>query len=204
MKTLAVLTVVSLAAWTGLARGPGQAPGGATTDQRLAALEAKCKTLETRVDAAEGQLRGLGAQVDRFGNAFGMPTSDGKAQAELLVGSAQVGDLAAVQRILATGQNPNLKDAQGLTPLMHAAGKGHVDVVQALLAAKANPRVADEAGKSALMHASELGHLAAVKALLAARDTNPNAQDRQGRTALQLAEANGHIAVAALLKAAPR
>jgi ankyrin repeat protein len=204
MKTIAVLSVVSLAAWSGLARSAGQAPGAATTEQRLAAVEATCKALTARVEAAEGQLRALGAQADRLGNAFGMPTSGGKAQAELLVRSAQAGDLAAVQRILATGQNPNLGDAQGVTPLMHAAGSGHVDVVQALLAAKANPRITDEAGKSALMHASELGQSAAVKALLAARDTNPNAQDRQGRTALQLAEANGHIAVAALLKAAPR
>jgi|LakMenEpi03Aug12_release.lakeMendotaPanAssembly.Ray.scaffolds.fasta_scaffold90067_4 ankyrin repeat protein len=204
MKTIAVLSVVSLAAWSGLARSPGQEPGAATTAQRLAAVEATCKALTARVEAAEGQLRALGAQADRLGNAFGMPTSGGKAQADLLVRGAQAGDLAAVQRILATGQNPNLGDAQGVTPLMHAAGSGHVDVVQALLAAKANPRLADAAGRSALMHASEQGQLATVQALLAAKDTNPAQRDRQGRTARQLAEANGHDAVAAVLADAPR
>ncbi|MBM3962198.1 MAG: ankyrin repeat domain-containing protein [Planctomycetes bacterium] len=181
MKTIAVLSVVSLAAWLELARSPGQGPGAATTEQRLAAVEATCKVLTARVEAAEGQLRALRAQADRLGNAFGMPTSGGKAQADLLLRSAQAGNLAAVQRILATGQDPNRGDGHGVTPLMHAAGSGHLDVVQALLAAKANPRLADAAGRSAWMHASEQGHLATVQALLAAKDTNAVQRDRQGR-----------------------
>lgn len=115
--------------------------------------------------------------------------------------AAARGDAAAVSALLAQGANANVTDADGLTPLMHAAKGGHLPVVQALLQAQAKVDARDPNGFTALAIAASLGHAPAVQALAQA-GADPNAATRSGATPLMFAALGGHSgAISALLRA---
>ena len=83
-----------------------------------------------------------------------------------LIAAAQKGDLATVQQHIQAGENINVQDVAGYTPLIAAVMANKTDVVEALLAAKADPNVADVLGISPLMYAAYKGQTSVVKLLL--------------------------------------
>jgi hypothetical protein len=103
--------------------------------------------------------------------------------------------------LLTKGQDPNLKDSNGQTPLSWASANGHEAVVKLLLATKdVDPDSKDSrSGRTSLSWAAGNGHEAAARQLLAAEDVDPNSMDNDSRTPLSWAAASGHEAVAKLL-----
>ena len=67
--------------------------------------------------------------------------------------AAAAGDLEAVERLLATGSDPNSVDADGTTALTLAAAAGQVESAGRLLAAGADPDEQEASGLTALMSA---------------------------------------------------
>ncbi|MDD2904076.1 MAG: ankyrin repeat domain-containing protein [Syntrophales bacterium] len=96
---------------------------------------------------------------------------------------AAIGDAAAVRLFLAAGMDPNVRDNQGVTPLIAAARSGKTEVVKLLLEQGAdlkaqNPERVIKRGKkrrkkkiryggTPLMHAARGGHADTVRLLLA-------------------------------------
>jgi Ankyrin repeats (3 copies) len=87
------------------------------------------------------------------------------APAESLQQAADVGDLAALRRLLGANADVDARDAQGRTALMHAVLHGQTQAVELLLAAGANPLAADNDGRTALQAAEAGGRPAIVEAL---------------------------------------
>jgi ankyrin repeat protein len=129
---------------------------------------------------------------------------------------AAMGDAAAVQLFLTAGMDPNVKDNQGHTPLIAAAGAGRSEVVKLLLdkgadlnyqnqeriitKGRKHPRKKTKFGGTPLMHAVKGGHTKVV-GLLLAKGADLNAMDaKYGLTALHWAVFhNQPAAVQALL-----
>ena len=82
-----------------------------------------------------------------------------------LIDRAAIGDLAAVESLLATGLDVNAKNARGMTALMAAAEHGHAPIVKVLVAHKAGLHVINKMGVTALMLATLLDHTDVVQLL---------------------------------------
>ena len=67
-----------------------------------------------------------------------------------LVTAVVMRDPAAVKELLADGKDPNVRQSDGLTPLMIAAANGDAAIAQALLAARADPNLRAPGGQSAM------------------------------------------------------
>jgi ankyrin repeat protein len=113
------------------------------------------------------------------------------------------GDAAAVRLFLTAGMNPNVKDNQGITPLIAAAGAGREETVKLLLEkgadlnaqnpervitkGKKRPKKITRYGGTPLIHAVRGGHTGTVLLLLD-KGSDPNIMDdKQGLTALHWA-----------------
>ncbi len=117
-----------------------------------------------------------------------------------LLAAARSGHPATIQRLLASGADPEAHDAEGLTALQWAAKGGQPDVARHLLAAKAR---VDSPGREKtrsppLFLATMEGHRETVAALLAG-GADPNAANRRGATALIAAAYEGQLPLAQLL-----
>jgi ankyrin repeat protein len=53
--------------------------------------------------------------------------------------AASRGDIKCVRELLRRGENPNVRDKTGMTPLHYAARDGAVEVVKAMLGARSRP-----------------------------------------------------------------
>ena len=84
---------------------------------------------------------------------------------------------------LENGDEPDLKDSDGRTPLSWAAGNGHDGVVR-LLAVRDNVEVnsKDNNGLTPLLWAAGHGHEAVVRLLVARDDVDVNMRNSNGRT----------------------
>ncbi len=78
--------------------------------------------------------RGFPAIVALLSETTG--TSSGDTE---LHGAARAGDLDAIERLLAAGQQTGIENRIGYTPLMEASREGHTAVVRQLLGAGADP-----------------------------------------------------------------
>ena len=70
-----------------------------------------------------------------------------------------------MKALLDKGVDPNSKDGNDVTALMHAAIQGREEVVKTLLAAGADKNLQDYSGKTAEGHAAEKGNTAIVSLL---------------------------------------
>jgi hypothetical protein len=103
-----------------------------------------------------------------------------------------------VRKLLEKGENPNVRDEYGSTPLHKAASRGHVDIARLLLEYGADPNVRDEYGWTPLHNAAYRGHVDVVAHLLE-RGADPNIQNKDGSTPLHKAASRGHVDVVRLL-----
>jgi ankyrin repeat protein len=118
-----------------------------------------------------------------------------------LVRAAKAGDVTAVRLLLEHHADVSLSNADGLTPLIAAAGVGSrdsdtrgryktekdaIESVKLLLAAGADVNAADNRGQTPLHGAAFWGWTELVQ-LLADRGANVNAKDRRGLTPLDSA-----------------
>lgn len=86
------------------------------------------------------------------------------------------GDLAVIEKLLATGVDLNATDADGATPLLRCLHYAHYSndrsqlerVVTLLLSKGAHANVADKKGRLPISKALELGHLPLIEALIGA------------------------------------
>jgi hypothetical protein len=111
---------------------------------------------------------------------------------------ARNGDLASVQRLLASGvASITERDGIGLTALLRGAYYGRLVLVQWLLSAGgASITERDCMGWSALLCAAYEGHLELVQWLLSAGGASITERSNEGCSALLLAASRGHFAAA--------
>ena len=120
-------------------------------------------------------------------------------QATTIRMAVQDNDIAALERAVRRGADPNARDSFGDVALL--------DVRQPEIAAALIRLGADvdakhrEGGDTLLLRAARMGDVALVKVLLAAH-ANVHIKDARGETALSEAVAAGHDEIAALLRAA--
>ena len=85
--------------------------------------------------------------------------------AQEFVSAVDAGDIAAVRRLLDSGQPVDARDPDGRTALMHAVLRSDTRMVSLLVARGANPRAADKSGRTPLDYASEANASAVLEAL---------------------------------------
>ncbi len=115
--------------------------------------------------------------------------------------SAEVPVLLALSVVLLAWQAP-AADADGLTPLMRAAGRGDSGAVTALLAGGADVNAAHASLRlTPLMFAAYGGHDATVRLLLE-KGATANLKDASGASAADWASQGGHADTSAVLTSA--
>lgn len=126
-------------------------------------------------------------------------TPDPQQQAEELLNSAEAGDSAALERLLGSQVDANLRNSCDWTPLMMAAVNGHVDATERLLAAGAEVDAVDQGGYTALLLAASNNHTEIMEQLLAQGAMIDAQEQTQGYTALIWAAHRGHQEAVELL-----
>ncbi len=114
---------------------------------------------------------------------------------------AQSGDVKSLSRLL--DANPlllNQRDAEGSTPLIHAAGAGATNTLSLLIARGAAVDATNHAGLTALLNAAGNNRTAAALMLIAA-GADPNHADASGVTPLHSASMFGAVEVGRALLA---
>ena len=76
------------------------------------------------------------------------------------------GNIKAVKRFLADGTDVNVKNDDGLTPLINAAGFGHKEIAELLIAEGADVNMKDDVGVSTLYWAVSLGEKGTAELLI--------------------------------------
>jgi len=144
------------------------------------------------------------------------PSTQSSFKESPLMTAVRANQTDKVAQLLKAGENPNSKDAEGLTCLMHATKKQNVEIVKLLIdagaknakhTASALQRKYDFGGWTALMYAAENGNFEIANMILAADedefqkggDRNINVADYKGQTALSIAIENGRLRIAELL-----
>ena len=107
----------------------------------------------------------------------------------------------ALELMLADGAPADVKDRQGLTPLLLAIRSDRSQVIRPLIEKGGNPNDTLPDGTPILVWAAATGQKQTVDLLLE-KGADPNLKDSQGRTAHELAAAHGHNETASLLAAA--
>ena len=120
----------------------------------------------------------------------GWPHPGRALRARDLAAAAILGDADAAQRLLDFGFDVDVRDTQGCTALLRAAGGGHEAVVARLLAAGADTSLASDSGATPLSAAVSMRHLGVIDRLLSA-GVDLDQRMPGGVTVLMLAAALG-------------
>jgi ankyrin repeat protein len=128
---------------------------------------------------------------------------DGSSELHL---ASHLGLTKLVRELVLEGVNPDIKDANGVTPLMLAAGHGSVDVAKVLIEAGASVNSVDNTGCSLLYKAADLNQVAFVQLLVEQKDINVNfSHSRQyDFTPLIRAALDGYAEIVKLLVSVPQ
>jgi choloylglycine hydrolase len=145
------------------------------------------------------------AHVERYANypRSSLSGSDlGSAENALrlppLVWAAYRGDAEAVQKLLHSEMNPNVRTHVGVTPLIAAAQTGSREVTQLLIRHGAELDAADRSGNSALIVALVFGHSNIARDLIA-QQAKVQQGNRLGLSPLFYAAGSGDFDVVKLL-----
>ncbi len=114
------------------------------------------------------------------------------ADAALLVSSAEVGDVAALRRLLDAGVPVDSRDARGRTALLAATHADRIDAARLLIERGADVNAKDEMQDSPFLYAGAQGRLAILRMTLAA-GADLKSTNRYGGTALIPAAHYGHV-----------
>eukprot|EP00548_Thalassiothrix_antarctica_P000394 CAMPEP_0194130250 /NCGR_PEP_ID=MMETSP0152-20130528/1318_1 /TAXON_ID=1049557 /ORGANISM="Thalassiothrix antarctica, Strain L6-D1" /LENGTH=343 /DNA_ID=CAMNT_0038824695 /DNA_START=642 /DNA_END=1673 /DNA_ORIENTATION=+ len=116
-----------------------------------------------------------------------------------LIEHAEHGEIEEMNRLLQSGENPDLFDDDGNSPLIKASGNGHWQAVQMLIDRGAEVNSGLD-GKTPLYWASCNGHAHVVHVLLNHGKADPRIKNRDtGRTPLHWAAYHGHEQICTLL-----
>lgn len=107
-------------------------------------------------------------------------------------------DAAGAEFFLERGANPDTKDSNGISVLIHASVRGNLPVVATLLRHRATVDLPGPGGCTPLIWAARNNQVNVVRSLLRA-GANINHRDQGGLTALMRAAWNGQTATAKLL-----
>ncbi|HRE32088.1 MAG TPA: ankyrin repeat domain-containing protein, partial [Candidatus Berkiella sp.] len=123
-------------------------------------------------------------------------------RATLLFTAVNKGDIDLINSLIKSGVSVDVKDGDGLTPLMYAAFYGNIEMIKALLShAKDLNAFAEVDGTTALMAATSTGKFDVVKLLLKA-GAEVNQVNKAGKTAQMIAETEGYGEIVELFKRA--
>lgn len=109
-----------------------------------------------------------------------------------LLGAAQTGDIAAVQRALASGTSVEVRDDRQRTPLLLAVTHDHVDVARVLVAAGADVNALDGQHDTPFLVTGVTGSVPMLEVLLPARP-DMTIVNRFGGVAVIPASERGHV-----------
>jgi hypothetical protein len=115
----------------------------------------------------------------------GARTRDSDGNTPLHHVSGRIGNLDAVNRLIASKANVNVRNRLGQIPLHLAASCPRPAIVERLLEAKSDINARDRNGKTPL-HYATIFHQDAVAALLRKRGARTTIKDRFGRTAADI------------------
>lgn len=124
---------------------------------------------------------------------------------EVLFNAIKRNDLKKVEERLRMGQNPNIRNELGMTPLMLASLGGFTEIVKFLLTftipyrTPAQINMRGRNGNTALMEAIVGGHIETIKILLKHGQSLVNIQDDNGSTALIKSIEEGRIDIVKLI-----
>ena len=99
-------------------------------------------------------------------------------------------DLLWTRFLIQQGANPNIRDNDGVTPLVVAAQLGFAEGVNALINAGARVDIPNDTGETPLIFAVHTRNVAIMRLLLRA-GADPDRSDNSGRTARDYAELDG-------------
>jgi len=115
-----------------------------------------------------------------------------RADASLLVGVAQDGDMAALRRLLDSGVPVDARDGRRRTALLAATHANRVDAARLLIERGADVNAKDEIQDSPFLYAGAEGRLEILRMTIAA-GADLNSTNRYGGTALIPAAHHGHV-----------
>jgi len=119
---------------------------------------------------------------------------------QIMVTACAVNDSLALEKLLQRPVTPNLTDAEGRTPLYHAALNGNTKPMQLMLEAKADKDAGEIGVGTTPLHAAVFGgHLEAVRLLLETGASKDKLAFTDGATPLHLAAEAGNLDVVRLL-----
>lgn len=107
----------------------------------------------------------------------------------VMLNATQAGDLTLIRSLVLQGNDINIRDFIGQTPLMLAAKSGNIKLIQFLLENGANVNTKSDFGKTAVMFAAQYGDLKMMK-LLVQKGANILEKDNADITVLMYAAMN--------------
>ena len=114
------------------------------------------------------------------------------ADASLLVGAAEAGDMTALRRLLDAGVAVDTRDARRRTALLAATHANRIDAARLLIERGADVNARDEMQDSPFLYAGAQGRLEILRMTLAA-GADLKSTNRYGGTALIPAAHHGHV-----------
>jgi ankyrin repeat protein len=127
------------------------------------------------------------------------PSETEKSKYAGLLAAAARGDTAQIRSMTKQGENPDVRDEYGRTPLHVAAYAGHHEAMRALVAAGANPNALEKDRYDIVTIAAVANDVPTLKVALALGASAANITSRYDGTALIAAAHLGHAEVVRVL-----
>ena len=121
------------------------------------------------------------------------------AEDERMMMAAREGDTVGLEQLLKCPRSPNARDAEGMTPLYHAAEHGHLEAIQLLVESGAEVNTSSTRLQMAPLHIAAVhAHLEVVR-FLVENGAKTDPRDFLKSTPLLLAVHRGHVDIARFL-----